>query len=256
MGSMENTTPAPAKKVSRIAKLIEEIDSNTKIANRVVDEYHFSVRAAHQNAIREAKDKLVGLRREYSDLISAGAAAIFLRGDVAAVKEFASHAEGSGNVVPVDAGGFWDRLASLVEPSLGHRREFSVTQLRLVENTLTEIADQVGYQMSGKHLSQTEIPYLGSTAEVREYVRSVVRGSIGDDLFRGYVMDQIVKQAVARQHATPTIIALVTGADERDQEALTTKFARGTTSLVTTFSKLEDVDYQELVRDAIKHLRK
>ena len=214
-----------------IKGLLQQIEATQKIANRFVEDYHSAVRSAHETAIREAKDKLIVLTKEYADFCKKNCMGVFLYGEPKRIELFTDLVKDGGNVIVVNSSYPWNEWAAKIEPTFGNYREFSVTQIRLLSMEVKELTEKL--RLPFQEISQPSIPFIKDQAELVRYIYGIIRNSYQDRLYQEVVTAKVVDLAIRRMIATAPMV-LVTNLDEGQLEkeaALSPMFVNGHISL-------------------------
>lgn len=204
--------------MENLEALVKEIAETEETANLETDRLDYRVRAAFEMAKREAKDKLEGLKKKYTDAIQQGTLGFFVSGPGA--EAFAKIGEEEASTLTIRADALYRRLAEPVEPSLGHTREFGVNQMARFLRGLGDVSREleVTSLVAPKLM---ESGHLATYEDVVAHIRTMVRFTVGDDLNRIFLSREIAKAALAARYSSPVLPVVFIGlADVEEAQSL------------------------------------
>lgn len=160
-------------------EILTDLEATKAVADRPLELYNQAVRSGHEMAIRNANNKLVTLKTEYTNSLFTNAVAFNVTGAQAA--EFARFAEGLG-AVTFDFMDLPRKLATSIGETMGKSRQFGVTQIDRLHKELDVLATGLGIRTNMPNIPGQHTPFY-SHDELAGFVRQVIEG-IGHG-FRG-----------------------------------------------------------------------
>lgn len=209
-----------------LREMMDEYASCEEIANRELLGTPTRSLPALQMRQREAQDRMATLTKEYGDALLKQGFAIFTKGDLENQGLFAAVAKNEVEIMAVPADGLYQFIADEVEPGLGGRREFGISQLAILVRTLTLITVNHG-------LDELPTPNIDGlvVCQTREdlvaLVRKLIRGSSGDTLNQAWIRREVTKQGLQARYARERVPVILTGAQDDEIEGLKNLFPSG-----------------------------
>lgn len=210
-------------KQQTLSEILEQIEQNQKLADTDPESTPGLSRAGFAVAIREAKDLLVDLKKEYKDQLLDRARDVFVFGDKAKISEFGKLAEAEGAVV-VDADELYRRLSGPCDASLGAEREFGPSQVSLLISGLKGVS----VDLDILNMNAPKLPGLvkvEDAAATTAHVRSMVRAAVGDDLNKLYLAADVTKKALeVKFKASGLVVVVLNATGPEDAREIATLF--------------------------------
>jgi hypothetical protein len=237
--------------------LASEIQRCRKLVEMNPDDYPPNNRAAWAISVRQAKDSLADLRKEYVNRLQNQSITVILTGPPEAQRAFSMLAGEKGVKLRADVESLYEKLAQRVLPSLGAHREWGTTQHGLtIQYALNEAVD-LGFQ---EMQHNTGLPFtaevLGSARDAYEIVQETITGRLGYDLPRAYARKQLIDIA-EREGLAPggdrPFGVVITGAQTAEEAAALLQAWPTAASEVVT---LEDVPTKDFVVQTFRRLQK
>ena len=219
-------------------QIVQEVKALREVAAR--DPVNFGPTGpAIAAAARQAKDRIAELTKEYGELVKEGAVAIFLLTDDP--REFASIAKEDFGTINLDSQELYRRIAAYIVPGLGPHHEFGAHQAGQMVAALRELGEELGMNSmpAPKH---TILPVVvKDEKEVTDYIRSVIRASMGDELNLNFLERKLVAQTLEAGFTNPAVPVLIIGAEEGEIEALSKLFKVPSSTVKVTGPVNKDV---------------
>lgn len=212
-----------------------------------------SVRPGRESQKREAASALETIKKDYGVALQKAAFGLAVQGPGAA--EFVKLCQEETDLLTVDAGVLYKRIADRVGPTMGDGRRFGVSQFSLVIQELRAIGQELNID-SMPSPSWSEPVDVSGEEGLLNHVRNMVDSSVGVDLLALYVKSQMTDAGLAERLVSDrkTVLVLITGLNEATAAALLTKaFVEGRSSLVNTSKEVT----KEVTKEAVlEHLNK
>jgi hypothetical protein len=208
-----------------LSDVLTEYASAQKLAKQDLDSVPATTRSGFANRKREAQDRLPKLRIEYLTMILRNSAGFFLEGNDAETKAFTSFAKANG-AFEVDAAEIFEKLADKVMRSIGPRREFSITQIGLLDQALRELVEATGYKEKLKIPALRELRVVQTREHLVNYIRELVVGSNGGTPSRVAAQASLLDQTFKAKFADKRLIVVVRNATASDRAALAGLFTK------------------------------
>lgn len=234
-----------------LENILTEYKRAEEVSKRNLDTVSPSTRPAHEAAVRKAKSELPQLRVEYLTAISKSAYGFFVDGDQAKVDKFVEIARENGAFL-VDADAIFRELAKRVQPSLGGRKEFSVTQVSLLDYALRELVEATGYEGKLNRISISEVRVTSNEEQLVKYIRELVARTNGSTPSAVYAQSEIVRQAFEAGFTKRNLVVVVKNATQLDRAALHGLFTKTTRVDVDSVAEVDE----RFAKDSIMGLLK
>jgi len=208
-------------------EVLTEYDKADKLSRKDPDSVPAATRPGFEISIRRAKDALPGLRAQYTSLIMKNSIGLFLQGEEANVQKFMTAAVIEG-AIHLNAGELFEKLVDVIQPTMGGRREFSVTQVGLLDNTLRELCEKAGHKAPLNRTNLTNLRVVQSRAKLVDYVRQLVFENNGNIPSLTAGQSTITMKALKKQFKDRRLVVVVTGAGSQDRGAIASLFTKST----------------------------
>jgi hypothetical protein len=235
----------------KIEEILADYQKTSKIANTDIDSIPLKSQPGWQTLIRQNKDRVPELRVEYLTALLGSSYGFFLDGDPKKVTEFVAVTKESGAFV-IDAAKIFNKLADAVQPSLGGRREFSVTQLGQLNYALKELAQETGYGGEIYGATMTEIKVVPTRDDLVTYVRRLVVGSNGSTISVISAQNNLVADALKVEFLGKKLVVMVVGATNDDRQGLASIFTRTERVHLTPETVVDERFAKETVMGVLK----
>jgi len=220
------------------------------IAELNLDDVPRNVRPGKEAQKREAQDSLESIRDSYGEALRKATFGISVTGP--GTETFAKKAVEEAEVLVIDAGSFYDRIAERVAPSIGPDNQFGVTQYGLVIQELRSIGSELNV-VSMPSPKWSEPCSVGTREGLLKHIAGMVNSSVGLDLVALYTNRQILTQAVKAGVNRNTVPVVVTGlAEGTEPEFLTKTFQKGRNAVIRTTTEEVTTEYVLEVFNNIK----
>lgn len=199
-------------------QLLSQIRSVRELASRDLDGHDPRSRPAMESAKAAAKQELKALEIEYGQYLSKAAAGIVLvgSGDQAGFAELASK---EGDAIALDAGALYARFAAAIEPTMTDRREFDILQMRVFNTELEAVCKD--FRVVSIDAPKFQAGHVcPTTADIARVVESMLHTTVGVDLNRLAVRQQLFDKALAAGADKDIIPVVVTNISEAEAEEL------------------------------------
>lgn len=219
-------------------QIVQEVKGLREVASR--DPVNFGPTGpAIAVAARQAKDRIAELTKEYGELVKEGAVAIFLLTEDPT--EFAAIAQDDFGTVNLDSQELYRRIAAYIAPGIGPHHEFGAHQAGQMVAALRELGEELGMNSMPAPKHKILPVVVNNEKEVTEYIRGVIRESMGDELNLSFLERKLVAQALDAGFSNPAVPVLVIGAEEGEVEALSKLFKVPTSTIKVTGPVNKDV---------------
>jgi hypothetical protein len=221
-----------------IEKLLHEYKEAEEWSQKDLASWPANTRPGAEGRVRQARAALDDLKTAYGDLIRQGAFTIFPTGPGA--EEFARVAAEEASAIRVSALSLYSRLAKEIEPSLGDRRTFGITQLGLLINAVTDVARELGMRnLPPPRLD--DVAHCPDTEALIGTIRTILRQAMGPVLDKAAIEAATVEGAIRIRYTRTVVPVIVMDATAEDLKVLPQALFNGTTFTVETTSD-ESVD--------------
>lgn len=193
-----------------LSDILTDYQKATKQAAKDLDAVPEATRPAHAVAIRAAKDALPRLRSEYFQRIMKNAYGFIVTGDEEKSKQFTQIAAESGAIV-IDGDALYNDLANRIQPTIGGRREFSVTQEGHLNEILRELVEATGHEGKLNRVSIKELRVIPTKERLVEYVRELVMRYNGTLPAQFRMQADITAQALLKGFAGKNLVVVIQG---------------------------------------------
>jgi len=193
-----------------LSDILLDYQKATKLAAKDLDSVPEIVRPAHAVAIRGAKDSLPRLRHEYFERIMKNAYGFFVTGDEEKGEQFAKIAADSGAIV-IDGDAIFKDVANRIQPTIGGRREFSVTQESHLNEALRELVEATGHEGKMNRVSIKELRVIATKEALVEYVRELITRYNATTPVQFRMQADITAQALLKNFAGKNLVVVIRG---------------------------------------------
>lgn len=194
-------------------KVLKELLANLKTAKTELDSLPWQVRPGFGTAKAEAILNVPKLRNEYRDFMLANTIFLFPVGTAEESKKFAEVSSKEGGAVTVDSNEVYDILADIIEPSLGGRREFTVHQFMLMNDSIEDLSKNTTERLTVPQTAMNNLTAMANRQELVDFVKRLVVESHGTKLSRLYMGEKIVDQAIERGFQGKVLVVVALNAD-------------------------------------------
>lgn len=219
--------------------ILEDYKRVELISKRDLNMVDPRTRPGHEAAMRKARLDLPKMRIEYLSAISKKSFGFFVSGDAEKAQKFATIAAESG-AFTVNAAAIFDVLADRIQPSIGGRKEFSVTQVGLLDQGLRELVQKTGYSGTLNRVDIKSIRVVSNREQLVAYIRELVMRTNGTTPSAVFAQGEIIRQALAQDFTGQRMVVTVLNATNLDRTALSGLFTK--TAMI-------DVDSVEAVNE-------
>jgi len=223
-------------------KFVSELD---------LDTVPYRMRPGKEAQKREAMSELENVRDAYADVLRRNTIGISVTGP--GTVDFIKKAKEEAEVLVVNVGDFYTRIADRVTPTMGPAAEFGVSQYGMVIQELRAIGGELNV-VSMPSPKWSEPVNVGDSQGLLKHITGMVNSSVGLDLVALYVSRQILNQALSIGEERNTVPVVLTGLDEGfEPEFLTKTFHKGRNAVVRTDK--EEVT-TEFVLETLNNIKK
>jgi len=208
-----------------VETILRDYQAAEAVSKRNMDTVPLKTRSGHEAAIKRAKLELPKLRVEYLTAISKKAYGFFVSGDKDKAEKFVKIAAENGAFV-VNAATIYEVLADKIQFSIGGRKEFSVTQVGILERELRDLVVSTGYTGPLGKVAISSLRVVSNREQLVSYVRDLVMKSNGNMPAAVHAQSEIIRQALAQEFNKQRLVVVVTGATNLDRQALTGLFTK------------------------------
>lgn len=195
-------------------KVLKDLLDNMKTAKTELDSLPWQVRPGFGTAKADAIANIPRLRNEYRDQMLANTIFLFPVGTTEEAKKFAEVSSKEGGAVTVDSDEVYQILADAIEPSIGGRREFTVHQFMLMNDTIEDLSKNYPKRLTVPQTALGQLSALANRQELVDFVKHLVVGSHGTQLSRHLMGEKIVDQAIERGFQGKVLVVVALNADK------------------------------------------
>lgn len=212
-------------KLRTLDVVLTEYTRAEELAKKDLDSVPVTSRPGWGIAIRQAKDKLPSLRAEYLTRILKNSVGFFVDGDDAKALKFSEIAAKNGAFV-VDAAAIFNALADKVQASIGGRKEFSVTQISLLDSALKDLLTSAGYDGRLERVTMASLQVVSTRERLVSYIRELVVNSNGFTASVIAAQSALLAQALKDKFDGKVLVVVVRNASSVDRAGLAGLFTR------------------------------
>jgi hypothetical protein len=205
------------KKQSKLEEISSRYEAAAKMAASDLSDWPRASLPGAQMLQREAQDSLPKIRQEYAAALKDGMILVVLRGATVNQEEFARYAQEGAGMIVARADGAYRRLADMIWPALGDRRQFGASQLGLLVEGLAVLGRDLDVRAI-KSPQISEVTVVAGREELVEYVRDIVVAADGDRIARRLLEQEIVEEALKIRYNQPVVPVLLLGCQSEAPE--------------------------------------
>jgi hypothetical protein len=241
----------PSNLPRTLEEILKDYSQADKLSKQNPEAFPLNGRPGIEMRIRQSKDKLPKLRLEYLTKILKSSYGFFLEGlDDAKKVAFAKIAVDNG-AVTVDADAIYQKIADVVQPTMGRTREFSVTQVSLMDHTLKEVVEKTGYDGTLNRTVIGDMRVCKDRPRLVAYIRDLVARSNGSTPATVAAQSEIVSQALAREFSGKRLVVVVTNASAGNRAAIGGLFTKNTTVDVDAIEEVNEETAATIFREGL-----
>lgn len=219
-----------------------------RLSKRSVEEVPLPGRPSIEMQIRQSKDNLPKLRLEYLNVILRSSYGFFVEGtDDAKKQKFVDIALDNGALL-VDADAVFQKLADQTQHSIGPSKEFSVTQVGLLDHALRELVEATGHDGTLNRTTINELRVVKNREKLVDYIRELVTRSNGAVPAVVAAQSEIIRQAIAREFAGKRLVVVVKRASAFNRTALAGLFTKSTTVDTDAVEEVDEAYAEDVIR--------
>ena len=228
--------------------VLKDYTRANRLSKRSVEEVPLPGRPAIEMQIRQSKENLPKLRMEYLKVILKSSYGFFLEGEDDAKKQKFVDIALENGVLLVDADAVFQKLADQVQYSIGPSREFSVTQVGLLDHALRELVEATGHDGVLNRTTISQLRIVKNREKLVDYIRELVANSNGAVPVVVAAQSEIIRQAIDREFAGKRLVVAVKRADAFNRVALAGLFTKNTTVNVDEAEEVNEAYVEEVIR--------
>lgn len=194
-------------------ELVKEIVETDKLASIDLETIPWRSRTSMTNTVRDAQERLVGLKKTYFDRVNEATVGIFVMGPNA--EAWSKIAEDEGGTITVRADALYLRIADTIEPVVADRREFNVTAMAKLMSVLTDIG--LEFRIGAMNVPKFHGMRVPDRQALVAHVRNIIREALGDDLSRMYLTREIQSKAYERRFKATVFPIVVIGLESVEE---------------------------------------
>lgn len=202
-----------------VTVLLQQIQEHEDLINTDLSIWDPATRPGKTGAQQEAKLNLPNLKNQYLLYLQDSVLAMILEGDAASQTGFAEIAAQEGNTITLDAEALYRKLSEGLEESLGYSREFGVTQLSQVVDSIRDICLDLGIRETDRPRHMEQVVVL-TQKDIVAHVRKIVRESDNDFLNIKYLANELLTQALAKRYTQSVVPVVIINATEDEANSL------------------------------------
>jgi hypothetical protein len=226
-----------------LEEILKRLDSAQKMANIDPDDpVYTKTRAGIEVAVRQAKEDLVRLRRDYERKVLETGVAIFLYGPADKAKVFGQLVSEMGEAVVIDASEIYTNIAKRIEPSLGHGRQLTAEHISMLHAALMEVAREVGVHLT-RPAKLTRMEIIPDFESLVAYVRDELRGNFGDEMNAAYLQLALGREGLKIRYMGSTSPVIILNAVPDEAVGLGQAFGKGRANIEIGTDDTIDKEY-------------
>jgi hypothetical protein len=230
-------------------ELLKNYSRTEKLSKRSVESVPLPARPGIEMQVRQSIAALPKLRLEYLTRILRSSFGFFLEGvDEEKNNAFTKIALDNGAVL-VDADALFQKLAKEVQYSLGPSKEFSITQIGLMDHALRELVEATGYDGTLNRTVISELRVVKDRERLVSYIRELVARSNGSTPVTVTAQSDIVRQALEQQFAGKRLVVIVRNASAQNRAALAGLFTKVTNVDLDSVTEVNEETAATIFRD-------
>jgi hypothetical protein len=231
-------------------EILKDYRKTEKFSKQSAEEFPLPGRPGIEVRIAQAKVKLPKLRLEYLTRILRSSYGFFLEGDEAKGQQFVNIAMDNGAVL-VDAEEIFRKLADAVQYSIGPNKEFSITQIGLMDHALRELVEKTGYDGSLNRTQISELRVVKNREKLVDYIRELVARSNGSVPVTVSAQSDIVTQALAKDFNGKRLVVVVKNASATTRAPLAGLFTKVTNVDLDSIDTVNEETAATIFRDGL-----
>lgn len=208
---------------------------------------------------RECRDLMAKIEGLYSDVLRAGAFTMFPLvedGKPETLEQFLRAVRETANPLVFSARTLYQKLADDIEPTLGDRRTFGITQVVRLVTLLTDLGRDLGFRNIPLP-QQLDMVHCSTGDDLVAHVRLLVRSMNGDALNRAYIESEIVKRALSIRYTRSIVPVVITDATQSEVDGLGTALFSGSYFPVPlTLEQTDNENVLKILSDIKKSIKK
>jgi len=220
--------------------ILKDYERADRFSKRSVEEVPLPGRPGIEIQVSRSKLALPKLRQEYLTRILRSSFGFFLESENQEKNDAFTKIAVENGAVVIDADAIFQKLADAVQYSLGPSREFSVTQIGLMDHALNELVESTGLEGSLNRTQIKELRVVKNRERLVDYIRDLVAASNASVPVTVTAQSDIVKQALEQKFAGKRLVVVVRNAAAGNRAALTGLFTK---------VKVVDLDEVETVNE-------
>ena len=197
--------------------IYKDIRDTEKLSLTKDTDIPYKSRPGMMMAVRAACERLPVLLEELQKtVIPNRLSAVYASGDETTISRVAEFIKKQGGIV-LDANEIYRKIASNIELTYGNNRTFSTHQHQIMGQGIREIALNLDYrELPSPPYRETICPDMKATIS---HVRSSIRGSIGDDFSKKYLVKALNEAILKSELDIPLIPILVVDVQSAEEKA-------------------------------------
>jgi hypothetical protein len=228
-----------------VEEVLTDIKTYTEVANKDLGAISMAMQAGWQCAVREAKDKLVELRKEYDSAVSSRTVGLFVSGPEDKLEELGKLVKNE-NGLTVNVSLMYEKIADRIWPSIGRTMMFGMQQFTILMDTLRQISIDLDVQ-DVKPMGYKEV-CIQTKDDLVSHVRTLVREAVGDKLNAKLIKQTILNHCLNQQTAAKYILVLLKNSIDEEIYELSQS--------LNTYTKAKLTKDEELTRDSVTKMFK
>lgn len=230
--------------------ILKDYNRTEMLSQRNPEAFPLPGRPGIEMQARQAKIQLPKLRLEYLTTILKSSFGFFVEGDADKAQAFTDIAVSNGAVV-VDADSLFQKLTAAVERSIGPSKEFSITQVGLMDHELRELVEKTGYDGQLNRTQIYQLVVVQTRERLTQYIRELVARSNGSTPVTVCAQSDIVAQALKNKFSGRRLVVVVRNASPTSRAPLAGLFTKSTNVDVDAFDKMDEETANEIFRKGL-----
>lgn len=231
--------------------ILKDYSQAEKFSKQNPEAFPLPARGGIEMRVRQAKDKIPKLRLEYLSAVLKSSFGFFLEGADEAKKDAFSKIAVENGAVTVDADAVFKALADATERTMGPSKEFSVTQVSLMDHALNELVEATGYDGTLNRTTLSELRVVKDRDRLLRYLRELVARSNGSTPVTVQAQSDIVKQAISKEFTGKRLVVVVRNAAPTTRAPLSGIFTRNTTVDVDSLPEVTEEVAATIFREGL-----
>ena len=232
----------------KLEEIVKDINDAYEAMNRDLTKIPIAGRTGFIMAANQAKQNMPALKKEYEQTLFNKSIVFFPEGTSEEQNKFAELAVKLGKAIIVDAKSMYRGYATLIAPTVGHHKQFTIQQLTKLEMLMQETCLLLNLERANYPVINGDNT-VNTHDELVNFISRMVTESNGYNLTVPYLRNLISNRALDTKFNSKVLLVVVLDADENLQNNLETSFTK---SFTTTLSDVEEDKQEDFVNKTLR----